>query len=62
MVAFGGPRLALSIARDIIEQHGGSITADSAGEGKGATFTVKLPLRATQEWTAIGGGRLTAAG
>ena len=30
--------------RHLVELHGGTIKADSAGEGKGATFTVKLPL------------------
>jgi PAS domain S-box-containing protein len=39
----GGLGLGLSIARHIVEMHGGTIDADSAGEGKGATFTVKLP-------------------
>jgi signal transduction histidine kinase len=56
-----GLGLGLSIARDIVERHGGTITADSAGEGKGATFTVKLPLRATQEWTAVA-SRMSATG
>ena len=40
----GGLGLGLSIARHIVEMHGGTIDADSAGEGKGATFTVWLPL------------------
>ncbi|RPI57861.1 MAG: PAS domain S-box protein [Acidobacteria bacterium] len=39
----GGLGLGLSIARHIIEMHGGTIDAESAGEGKGATFTVTLP-------------------
>jgi signal transduction histidine kinase len=39
----------MSIARDIVERHGGSITADSDGEGKGATFTVRLPLRSASD-------------
>ncbi|MBD2453969.1 PAS domain S-box protein [Nostoc sp. FACHB-87] len=41
---FGGLGLGLAIARKIIEAHGGSINAASAGEGQGATFTVQLPL------------------
>src|SRR5262249_22064542 len=36
--------LGLAIARHIVELHGGSIHAESPGPGKGAVFTVKLPL------------------
>jgi PAS domain S-box-containing protein len=39
----GGLGLGLSIARELVELHGGSITASSAGLGYGATFTVRLP-------------------
>jgi PAS domain S-box-containing protein len=41
----GGLGLGLSIARELVELHGGSISATSAGPGYGATFTVRLPLR-----------------
>jgi PAS domain S-box-containing protein len=41
---FGGLGLGLAIARQIVEAHGGTISADSLGEGKGATFIVCLPL------------------
>ncbi len=41
----GGLGLGLSIVRHIVEMHGGTVRADSAGENFGATFTVKLPLR-----------------
>jgi CheY-like chemotaxis protein len=34
----------LAIARHVVERHGGSIDAGSEGEGRGATFTVTLPL------------------
>jgi signal transduction histidine kinase len=40
----GGLGLGLAIARHLIELHGGSIEVRSAGEGKGATFVVRLPL------------------
>ncbi len=40
----GGLGLGLAIVRHLVELHGGTINADSACEGKGATFTVKLPL------------------
>ncbi|MBZ8179865.1 response regulator [Oscillatoria salina IIICB1] len=40
----GGLGLGLAIARQLVEAHGGTITADSPGLGLGATFTVWLPL------------------
>jgi signal transduction histidine kinase/response regulator RpfG family c-di-GMP phosphodiesterase len=41
--AHGGLGIGLTIVRHIIEQHGGTVRADSAGEGHGSTFTVELP-------------------
>jgi PAS domain S-box-containing protein len=40
----GGLGLGLSIARHLIESHGGTIRAQSAGKDKGATFTASLPI------------------
>jgi CheY-like chemotaxis protein len=45
---YGGLGLGLSIVRHIVEMHGGTVKVESEGEGKGATFTVLLPLLAVQ--------------
>jgi signal transduction histidine kinase len=46
---YGGLGLGLAIVRHLVELHGGSVAADSPGEGLGATFTVKLPLAVMRE-------------
>ncbi len=43
---YGGLGLGLSIVKQLVELHGGHVTAASGGVGKGATFLVSLPLRA----------------
>lgn len=40
----GGLGLGLAIVRQIVDAHGGSIQAYSAGAGHGSTFTIKLPV------------------
>jgi PAS domain S-box-containing protein len=40
----GGLGLGLAIVRHIVELHGGGVTAESAGEGRGATFTIRFPI------------------
>jgi PAS domain S-box-containing protein len=42
--SYGGLGLGLAIVKQLIDQHGGSIDASSAGEDRGATFTVNIPL------------------
>lgn len=41
---YGGLGLGLSIVKSLVEMHGGSITAESEGENRGSTFTLKIPL------------------
>jgi len=42
--AGGGSGIGLTIARHLIEAHGGSLWAESAGPGKGSVFTFVMPL------------------
>src|ERR1041384_7357410 len=43
--AYGGLGLGLSLVKPLVELHGGSVVVQSAGQGKGATFIVRLPIR-----------------
>lgn len=46
---FGGLGLGLALSKATVEAHGGTIKAQSAGRGHGATFTVELPLIQLQD-------------
>jgi PAS domain S-box-containing protein len=41
----GGLGIGLALARGLLALHGGTITAESAGAGRGSTFTVRIPRR-----------------
>jgi PAS domain S-box-containing protein len=56
-----GLGLGLAIVRHIAELHGGSVHAESPGEGKGSVFTVKLPLLAIARSAGEGERRHPAA-
>jgi len=45
----GGLGLGLSIVRHIVEMHGGTVQAESPGEGQGSVFTVRLPIMEAAE-------------
>jgi histidine kinase len=42
--AAGGSGIGLTIARHLVEAHGGTLRAESPGRGKGSTFTLSLPI------------------
>ncbi len=44
----GGLGLGLAIVKHLVEMHGGTVTAESAGVDQGSTFTVRLPLMIVQ--------------
>ncbi len=45
---YSGLGLGLSIVKHLAEMHGGTVEAQCAGEGQGATFTVRLPIKAVR--------------
>ena len=58
----GGLGLGLSIAKHLVEQHGGTVHAMSPGEGRGATFSIHLPLTVVHRRTDGEGRQPTGTG
>jgi PAS domain S-box-containing protein len=58
----GGLGIGLSLCRSLVELHGGTIAATSAGPGLGSTFSVRLPLPAAHQSDASRGTTLPATG
>ncbi|HEX8921138.1 MAG TPA: PAS domain S-box protein, partial [Pyrinomonadaceae bacterium] len=51
----GGLGLGLAIVRHLVEMHGGTVSAESPGEDRGATFKVRLPLMPVPQGSAAQG-------
>lgn len=55
-----GLGIGLTVVRELVEAHGGTIVASSAGSGEGSEFVVMLPLAEPSPFSAAGGHRLPA--
>ena len=59
---YGGLGLGLTISKQLVEMHGGTIRAESAGLGQGAAFTVILPLPALRQRNRSGSAQRSLLG
>jgi signal transduction histidine kinase len=57
---YGGLGLGLAIVRHLVELHGGTVTAESPGPDRGATFRVRLPVRSVTKPADLASHELAA--
>ena len=55
----GGMGIGLSIVKQLVELHGGSVAVSSEGEGRGTTFTIAIPVQSTGHEDAVAAGAPT---
>jgi len=58
----GGLGLGLTLVRQLVQLHGGTVRAESAGKGRGTTMVVELPCTGSDEWVAATGPAMKVAG
>jgi len=58
----GGLGLGLTLVRQLVQLHGGTVQAQSAGHKKGTSIVVELPLTGQDEWAAGTGPAMKAEG